>query len=749
MDTEDYIWIGLAQPRDVSSNKALLTPLAFYDHEADIWEPVNNSDRKNVFPNEGKVIVFEREWDGHESSRIYQFQPEPNRQSTISPESSNYAKYWVRQPLSDTSLACVLDWTTQATTADLPAELTMRPPFENLLTQRVYIRHGIQIYGPIHIDPISKRPREYTQSSDTGGQPLMVKVYSVASQVLVHVTINDERIALLDEDRLAEPHGEADWSLPQVVLKRVLEASRQLESNVGDGSRLVDKRIRELASAASERGPEAFKLSLSTIERAKHIASNQQAVLAALDSIGDMILGQPALKPQIEAAIAEEKRKRAEEIGRDVDAQLAEERSALEQVQRDMKVARERLDHDVYETQERLNALNAEITEAREQKERLVQEFATFESAVALRLESLRAEPMQALADLQLTSLLLPTLIGHSATPAPASNGRRETEIMRSMQSAALLPDVGEQAIIPRGHSGVSDVRSSLEWSHSASVLADHTPTTLKSLCIHVARRFGALSKDVRADAASLLAGLIPVPRGSGASASLRALAAMLAGGRVWTIPVSVTTLGSSDLFGSIDQMTRQFIPAAGALADIVLSAHEHPDDLGLVIFEGLDRVPGTPTYAPLLRHYVETQRHILGGTAPAPLNLFHPRIFTPGDPYATLARFSWPSNLLIAGILDEAESSFPVPLECEDWLVRPETSIAKLREDTTSGIATAINFSEWRNWRRDVYRNAKGDEPTEFFSALLEESLRALGSINEEEIVAFIKAYERDAEED
>lgn len=738
MNAEDYIWIGLAQPHDVSSNKALLTPLAFYDYEADTWEPVQNGDCRHYFPNEGKVIVFEREWAGHEPSRIYRFQPEPNTQSTRNPESPGYARYWVRQPLSDTSLACVLDWSALATTANLPTELAEHPLFENVPTQRIYIRHGAQLYGPIHIDPISSCPREYTQSSDTGGPPLMVKVYSAASQALFHVSVNDERIALLDEDHLGEPRGEADWSLPQVVLKRVLDASKKLTPNELDGSSLVDKRIKELASVASERGPEAFKLSMSTIERAKRIVNKQQAVLAALDDIDDTILGLPALKSQIEAAIAAETVKHKGEIERMANAQLADELSQLAQTQTAVSEARAQLD-----------ALNAEITAAQELKERQTKELAAFESALAQRLETLRAEPMQALADLQLTSLLLPTLLDHGATPAPASNSGRETGPALSTQSGRALPDVLEQTIIRRDHSGVITVCTAVDWSDSASALADHTPSALKSQLHSVARRFSARSKDLRASAASLLAGFIPVPWGRGASVALRAFGEMFTGGRSWTIPVSVTTLGTSDLFGVIDQVTHQFIPATGALADIVLAAREHPDDLGLVIFEGLDRIPAMPTYAPLMRHYMEAQRHILGGPAPAPLDLYHPRTFMPGDPYASLVRFTWPSNLLIAGILDEADSSFPVPSECENWMVRPDTGIAKLREDRVTGVATAINFSEWIDWRRDVYHRAKSDESATFSSALLEASLRALGAANEEEIDAFINAYERDVEED
>lgn len=737
MDTENYIWVGLTQPRDVGPNKALITPLAFYDHETDTWESVDHGARKHYFPNDGKVIVFEREWAGHEPNRIYRFQPEPNTQSTLNPESPGFAKYWVRRPLSDTSLSCVLDWSASTTTVNLPAAFAERSPFLDVPTHRIYIRHGAQIYGPIQLDPISRHPREYMQSTDTGGPPLMVKVYSFASQALFHITVNDERIALLDEDRLNEPRGEADWSLPQVVLKRVLDASKKLTPNELDGSALVDRRIKELASVASERGPEAFKLSPSTVERAKRIVSNQQAVLAALDDIDDTILGLPALKPQIEAAIAAETLKHKGEIERAANAQLADELSQLAQTQTAVTEARAQLD-----------ALNAEITAAQALKERQTQEFAAFESALVQRLESLRTEPMQALADLQLTSLLLPTLMEHRATTAPTSNGNRETRLALAEQSAAAIPDVLEQTIIPREHFGVSDVHSALEWCGSASALADHSPTALKSQWSSIGRRFGARSKDVRVGAASLLAGLIPVPSGSGARLALRAFANMFAGGRIWTIPVSVTTLGTSDLFGAVDEVTHRFIPTAGALADIVLAAREHPDDLGLVIFEGLDRVPGMPTYAPLLRHYEETQRHILGGPATVPLNLFHPRAFAPDDPYAALAQFSWPSNLLIAAILDEAESSFPVPFECENWMICPVTNLARLREDPVSGIASAINFSEWRNWRRDVYRNAKGDEPTEFFSALLRESLRALGSAKEE-IEAFIEAYGHDTEED
>lgn len=734
MDTEEYNWLGVALPFDVGANKVMVTPLAFYDEEVASWQPIDASDRKRYFPNEGKVIIFEREWFGCEPNRLYQFWPEMNRQSKVSPDAPSYAKYWASQSPTPTSLAEVLDWTTLAASADLPAILAQQGALKHVYAQRIYIRHDTHLYGPIHIDQQTGLPREYAQSNVTGGPLLLVRVHMASSKALFHVTVGDTRVVLLDEQYLDAPRGEADWSLPQVVIKRVLEASNKLPPTTHEDERLVDRRIKQLARANSQEGLEALRLPLATLERAQHIIGDQQGILETLDTVSELIIGLPALRPRVDAVIAQEAQARADEVAREITARLAEEQEHVVQAQAEVRAA-----------QGRLVALSAEIAQAQEHKARLQRDLAAFEAQMAQRVEALRAEPMQALAELHVASALLPTLgafDGGLPSNAVQRHNAGAVSLVATAQSnlnGTLVPDAP-------GRNGVT-------WHASEHVETLATPDTLKRQWIAAARRAEVRSQEVRACAAVLLAGSIPVPVGDGAAAALHALGDVLAGGRVWNVPVPITALSPVDLFGSIDPATHQFIPAAGALADIVLAAEEHPNDLGLVIFEGWDRVPGMPTYVPLLRQYMEAQRHMAGDRAPAPLSLFHPRALAADDPYAALAWLSWPANLLIAGVLDEADSSFPIPPECASWMVRPETTrkSQRLPHPEDGANVLSIGASVWASWSKNV----RGDDAMSPSSdsgeqhagaALLEASLRLWGTPTEAELRALVNASDWNA---
>src|SRR5213079_1179722 len=113
-----------------------------------------------------------------------------------------------------------------------------------------------------------------------------------------------------------------------------------------------------------------------------------------------------------------------------------------------------------------------------------------------------------------------------------------------------------------------------------------------------IAQQTGATPKDVRICTAAFLAGLIPALAGDAAIPTLRAVAQVIAYGRMAIVPVSLTALTTLDLVGVIDSHRRAFVPLNG-LADCILEAQEHPDELVIVILEGIDRVPGMPTYVP------------------------------------------------------------------------------------------------------------------------------------------------------
>src|SRR5262249_5985167 len=87
------------------------------------------------------------------------------------------------------------------------------------------------------------------------------------------------------------------------------------------------------------------------------------------------------------------------------------------------------------------------------------------------------------------------------------------------------------------------------------------------------------------------------------------------------------------------------------------------------------------------------------------PVHLFHRRAVTANDPYLKLSWFTWPSNVLLATVLDNDLHSLALPSICDRWLVYRETT---LKEDVASSndtipIYSSATFERWRSWKEEV----------------------------------------------
>ncbi len=207
----------------------------------------------------------------------------------------------------------------------------------------------------------------------------------------------------------------------------------------------------------------------------------------------------------------------------------------------------------------------------------------------------------------------------------------------------------------------------------------------------------------MRKCAATLLAGLIPALEGEEAISTLKAVAQIIAFGRIAVIPVPLTALTPLDLFGTVDAQRQKFIPAVGGLADYILQAQQHPGELLLIVLEGIDRVPGPAVYVPLLRQYMEIRQ---AGVDVTPINLFHPLAITPDDPYFKLAWFTWPRNVLLALTCDDDMNSLPLPSACNRWLVRfkavgSQKASAPAKKSSLLFSDTSLHW--WQAWEEDV----------------------------------------------
>ena len=681
MNVEDYEWIGTIYPGDAKASVTLITPLAYFIEGA--WNLLPLDARHQWFPGNGKVALFRKDFSGVNTDRFWLFRPEQNTQ--LSAFTPGYSRYFVPHELEPAPLAQILDWTARTNNPfDVPDLLDQGIDVQDCCCQRVYISCQSRLFGPIRVELSDGRyrPREYMQSSNTGGQSLFVWIYTLPEDGVLNLAETHTRIALLDERMLGTPTGKEDWSLPQVIIKQALLASNESPAAIEGTVHLVDKRIRELARLSSQEGPRALHIDPVTLRRAQYILTNQ---VDSLQDLRDVVEQLSHTHPLVKIARELEIQARSQGIEQEAEALIHEKREQLQQLHCQVQEAETALEH-----------LHSAANEARESQLQTTAALNAFEQSLRERLLTLKEEPMRILAEHSIMASLLPILVDGNMQPAYEMR-------IPSPYSSAL-----QDAQISELRKSIS--ASGLDWEQEADPAINFVP--LQELSLHtwrqIAQQTSVNSKDVRVCAAALLAGLVPVLAGEAAIPALRAVAQFVARGRVTLAPVPLTALTTLDLFGVIDTHRQAFIPS-NTLADCILEAQEHPDELLLVILEGLDRVPGMPTYMPLLRHYVEMRQ--LEGDARniMPVNLFHPRSITVHDPYLNLARFTWPRNVLLAATLDDDLNSLPLPLACERWLVRRSPG---LKDEFTPSLNSTpmlsdVSLEQWMRWVQEIRSQA------------------------------------------
>jgi hypothetical protein len=203
---------------------------------------------------------------------------------------------------------------------------------------------------------------------------------------------------------------------------------------------------------------------------------------------------------------------------------------------------------------------------------------------------------------------------------------------------------------------------------------------------------------------ATFQAGGFPVLVGERAQCAFDTYAHCVTDDRIMTVPVFPTLLEPAELFGWVDHNAKCFLPHAAGLADFILEAQQHEDDLYLVVFEGINRSAIENYLQPLLTLYYEG----INGDCIHPFPLFHPDAVHSSDRYATLARMQWPRNVLLAGTLSDGVATIPPPpsfwnnatlLKFES--IQPELSMEDKGQETLYSV-------RWQSWQEGCNRIKK-----------------------------------------
>ncbi|RAQ97693.1 hypothetical protein [Thermogemmatispora tikiterensis] len=708
IDVESYQWIGIIHQDNLKENVAFLTPLAFFDDESRTWEPLTWQAHKSCFPNAGKV-AWPRGPSEWRSELLYSFRVEPAQGREEFKDSPTYSYYRIAgSPWpSPEGLAQVLDWSTtprERLVARLSESFT-RPCY----TKTIYIQHGRQLYGPIPLDSERLRPLAY--SNGTTEQTLHVSVCDPPQDeqaILTFQLDNGEELRLLAVEPRAGTEQQ-DWSPPGVIIKQLIKAHRML-SQVGDDD-LGQMRyvLKAFKHALSTQEPSVCPLLPDTVARACLLLQEEEQAIASLAEFSDFLLQLPTVQRQLKAACEEAsqqayeaalqqvrqeltlfRHKQEESIARELEARFAEQRQQLAAGQRQL----DRLTHSLKEASDELELYEEEIINKKkeiETQKRLLQkeeaQLQAFEAHFRQRLEELQQQPLEALSQVLADHWLLAASAGRDSRPGSSSDmgSGRGTGPAHPQSAEQLWPELAKAG--------------------SGKFIPD--PSTLLDLVTvrQAARQHGAKPAAVRLCILALLAGLIPTLSGPVALATLEALSLVLSAGRLCRVAIPLTAMQPLDLFGQLRPTERLFLPASSSLADTVLWAAEHPEQLAIVVLEGLDRLPGAPVYVPLLQQYIALQQR--PAARPTPVPLFHPQALPSDDPYRSLAAFRWPGNLLLTATCDDDLHSLPLPKITRGWLVHLDPSQLTLNRNQQQlngrQERSEIAATDWHRWRLTV----------------------------------------------
>jgi hypothetical protein len=574
-----------------------------------VWKIIPEGDRNEEFPNRGSVTWFHAP-DEATSGSVWQFRVEP--QPTFEADNLWHDEFRVSglpiRPLEVIPLN------------EGNPELVRRQMIEEGISisftpsSAVYlIISDVEWVGPIKLERQSDgRWHLPLEEDNVRPFPVVQPVPRAKIATIDFGTEGNGRMFLAPDVGPLRSLGQVDWSPAPTLLRNVLNSLRTLSptfyKQLGLTKKVITQLVSDLESAMS-----TAPLDRSRIQRAAVILNELLARQDAVEGFAEALLQHPRIITQLDTLRAQ--REQA------VEAELQERRKYVEAdlAARQMEVERalDTLTEAIANKRADLKRLQSE--EKRRQQE-LEAELTHFEGALAQRLAELLERPAATFAEVAVlrAALQLPAQV-----------------------PTIFVPQKSHQPLPSR-------------WHATAPVKLLDSDVAVRKAIRDACRVVGfpSLAPSLHA---SFVAGAMPILLGESALALAEAYAHVVANDRLLWIPIAPDVLSPRDLLGYVDKVTGRFVPQVNGLIDVLKQAGSDPDQLFLVVLDGLNRAAIDGYLMPLLSCY---QSGISGARRLLPL--VHDLDLE--DPYAFVTSLQWPANVLLCGIWSEGALQLPSP---------------------------------------------------------------------------------------
>jgi len=670
---------------------ALLEPLYMLSEETGLWVDIEYAETK--FPNRGRVTWAKPADDAIVGSVwVFTYEQHPVFDAS-DPRRDRYRINWDRPPILPHEVINL-----RAKDADEVFKTVNRGlSLSYVPSSSIYIVLDAQTWA----GPLKLVQQQGRWALDPHGRNLPIPRLSALPEAqLVKVYIDSQRTFLPYSN--AQPLrkvGELDWSPDYLVIKRLLNASRER----GRLARLITLTKAAIQDSVDSMPSDSADTTAQQVTRARGYLTDAERVKKELQSFEGELLALPAVaeriaqaerdgresaRAQAEAeaiAQAQQELERLREEHRQITSSLAGLRQAMKEAERrisgadrhaheavDLEMERRADDIASLERQSadrrrnleaELEALNKQIAERRQQ---ISDQLTLADASITQRVAELVARPAEALAQI---ALVRAAMGGAQPALSPSSGAYRDI-----LPPASVLQDDG----------GKVDDQQKLVLAARRALSAAGLPG-LASVPIH----------------AALVAGKMPLVSGARALDALEQYACVAAAGRMLWVPVAPTTLEPADILGKHDPHSRQFAPHPGGLLDLLIYARQpdQQDRLFVAVLEGVNRAAVDAYLLPLLACY----RSARCDSARRTMRLAHPNLFAAEDPYFAAAELAWPANVLLAGTIIDgpATVSLPPSLWADAFYIDLDSTTGSVRAPSYESTArSSIPLSRWSSWQ-------------------------------------------------
>jgi hypothetical protein len=236
----------------------------------------------------------------------------------------------------------------------------------------------------------------------------------------------------------------------------------------------------------------------------------------------------------------------------------------------------------------------------------------------------------------------------------------------------------------------------------------------------------------------ALILGRVPVLIGDDVDELCRHYSMTVSSGQISWVSVSPSVVDPQDLLGRYDASIRRIVPHPTGILHAVKSALAS-DTLSLLVLEGFNRAPVEAYLQPILAAAAASRI----GDDSRVVRIADLSIVSKSDPYAQVAEFAWPSNLLLLCIPTSGSTTLPISKEMWRYFSVIDTTGARVTNalgltDIQSVLGkpevTALGFEAWTSLvdsnRATIDTN--DDAIKEFASrmGLVEKDLRAVSEL-------------------